>query len=331
MPKSTSLFCLLLCLSGLPARAEEAAPATKGPKQLLLISFDGAADNRLWEKSRDIARRSKAHFTYFLSCTTLMARGPASKAYQGPHQAAGKSNVGFAPNEADVAARLSQIWAAHQEGHDIASHACGHFDGKDWSKGDWLQEFSTFRTVMKNAWKDNGVGDKEPDGWADFAEKGPPGFRAPYLSASNALPQAEKEAGLLYDASLVTKGPQMPEQDGQLSRFGLPLIPEGPQNRRVIGMDYNLFVRHSGGFDNPSKSAEFDERSYQAFKTTFEAEYNGARNPVQFGFHFVEMNAGAYWRAMERLVTDVCLREDVACVSYSQAVEMVKKPDAGKS
>jgi hypothetical protein len=30
------------------------------------------------------------------------------------------------------------------------------------------------------------------------------------------------------------------------------------------------------------------------------------------------MNGGAYWRAMERLATDVCGKPDVRCVSYSQ-------------
>jgi hypothetical protein len=35
------------------------------------------------------------------------------------------------------------------------------------------------------------------------------------------------------------------------------------------------------------------------------------------------MNGGAYWRAMERLVSEVCHRDDVACVSYSQAIAMI--------
>ena len=34
--------------------------------------------------------------------------------------------------------------AAASEGHEIASHGCGHFDGGSWSKADWLAEFSAF-------------------------------------------------------------------------------------------------------------------------------------------------------------------------------------------
>ncbi len=154
------------------------------------------------------------------------------------------------------------------------------------------------------------------------------GFRAPYLSAPDSLVEAEKEFGFTYDASLVTKVAMLPANDGSLVRFGLPLIPEGPQNRNIIGMDYNLFVRHSAGMDNPSRAAEFEARTYAAFKAAFDKQYDGERVPLQLGFHFVEMNAGAYWRAMERLVTDVCRRTDVACVSYSQAIDLLAERPA---
>ncbi|HCL67217.1 MAG TPA: polysaccharide deacetylase [Rhizobium sp.] len=318
-------------LSPAVASASEESPATTREPQLLLISFDGAGDNQLWAKSRELAARSKAHFTYFLSCTNLIPR-KAAKSYQAPGHRPGKSNVGFAPTVEDVTGRLDHIWQAHLEGHEIASHACGHFDGKDWTKDDWLQEFSTFDTVLTNAWKAIGLGDREPEGWQDFVATGITGFRAPYLSATAALAEAEKTAGLFYDASLVTRGPQWPQRDGELTRFALPLIPEGPQDRRIVGMDYNLFVRHSAGLDDPARSIEFEQRAYKAFKAAFDAQYDGERIPLQLGFHFVEMNGGAYWRALDRLVSDVCNRADVACVGYSEAMDMLaKRPPAPRS
>lgn len=313
-----SSSCLALSLA-LPA----AASAADQPKQLVIISFDGAHDNALWQKSREMAARNGAHFTYFLSCTFLMNQD-AKKAYQAPHQKRGKSNVGFAQSDDEIRERLGNIWHAHLEGHDISSHACGHFDGRQWSTADWSEEYATFKATLKNAWKS--VGLQEPDGWQDLVDHGIKGFRAPYLSASEGsdMIAAEKRAGFTYDASLVTKGPAMPVVEDGIIRFGLPLIPEGPKDRPIIGMDYNLFVRHSKGEEDAADSKTFEERSYAAFKEAFDKQYAGDRIPLQLGFHFVEMNGGAYWRALDRLVSDVCHRSDVACVSYSEAIPMIE-------
>ena len=277
-----------------------------------------------------MAKRTGAHFTYFLSCTFLFPKDERAK-YQAPHEKRGRSNVGFAPDREDTITRLGEIWLAKLEGHDIGSHACGHFDGKDWTKADWLKEFSTFDLVLQNAWKDNGLADREPEGWADFVESGITGFRAPYLSAPDSLFQAEREHGFRYDASAVTHDPALPVEKGGLARFGLPLIPEGPKSRRIIAMDYNLFIRHSAGIDHPSKGDEFAERSYQAFRKAFDRQYEGDRIPLQIGLHFVTMNGSAYWAAMERLVAEVCPRPDVACVTYAEALDMLENRNAGKA
>lgn len=336
MSRMPALFLLAALSSGVaiqpalagnrPAEGNASPDAAKRPKQIVLVSFDGAADNALWEKSREIAARTGAHFTYFLSCTHLIDWS-RKDSYKAPGYRAGRSNVGFAPTPENAAARLDQIWKAHQEGHEIANHACGHFDGKDWTKADWLQEFDSFDRILKEAWKDNGVSEKEPDGWADFVASGIKGFRAPYLSQSDALSAAQRATGMRYDASLVTPGPVPPRRKGNLVSFGLPLIPEGPRQRRIIAMDYNLFIRHSVGIETPARSAEFEQRSYNAFKAAFDAEYDGDRVPIQIGLHFVEMNGGAYWRAMERLVNEVCPRQDVACITYSQAVDGMEAMD----
>jgi hypothetical protein len=37
------------------------------------------------------------------------------------------------------------------------------------------------------------------------------------------------------------------------------------------------------------------------------------------------MNGGAYWRALDRFLTETCGKPDVACVSYAQALPMIAK------
>lgn len=314
---------LALCLAPLAVLSGMNASAEDKPEQIVLVSFDGAADNALWKKSIEMAARNNAHFTYFLSCTFLMS--PDEKAaYKAPHEHRGRSNVGFAQSQEEVKARLGYIWQAHLDGHDIASHACGHFDGAKWSESDWTQELTTFRNTLANAYEANKLEAEKPEGWDNFVTQDITGFRAPYLSVSPGLASALMETGFKYDVSLVSRGPVMPEKDHTLTRFSLPLIPEGPHNRRIIAMDYNMFIRHSGGIESTKKSGEFEERAYEAFRAEFDRQYAGDRIPLQLGFHFVEMNGGAYWRALDRLTSEVCSMPDVACLSYAEALEHLK-------
>ncbi|MDP3896227.1 MAG: polysaccharide deacetylase [Mesorhizobium sp.] len=321
LPRSRVLaasFAALLSGAGL------CAAETRGP-QYVLISFDGANSIALWDRSLKLADATGARFTYFLSCVYLLS--PEDRTlYRGPGKAAGRSNVGFAASREDATQRLARIWAASQTGHEIASHGCGHFDGKDWSKADWRTEFGQFSTVFRKAWEINGA--TAPAGWADFAAHGVKGFRVPYLSTGSALDGALKEAGFAYDASGVSRGPQPPVEAGARAEFALPMIPEGPSARRIIAMDYNLFVRHSGGIDRPSQADEFAERSYQAFAAAFRSEYDGARVPLQMGFHFTLMNGGAYWTALERFAAEFCVKPDVRCVSYGDYLRERRPGDA---
>jgi peptidoglycan/xylan/chitin deacetylase (PgdA/CDA1 family) len=291
-------------------QAEETAP------QYVVISFDGAHDNALWRRSRALGEETGAHFTYFLSCVYLLSPETRHE-YQAPNRSAGRSNVGFGETKQDVAERLTQIWTARSEGHEIASHGCGHYDGKDWRKADWLGEFASFTRIVRDAFAINGIPD-EPDDWKHFVETEISGFRAPYLSASSSLLKALGQSGFHYNASAVSNGPETADRSGTVVSYALPTVPEGPKARRIIAMDYNLFVRHSGGIERRSDAALFSERAYQAFKTAYEAERGGRRRPLQLGFHFVLMNGGAYWDALERFAREVCGRPDTRCVSYSE-------------
>ena len=288
----------------------EAAPKT----QYVLISFDGAHDVAQWERSRALASRTGARFTYFLSCVYLLS--PETRSiYKAPGYSSGRSNVGFASSTEDVAKRLNEIWKARGEGHEIASHGCGHFDGAAWTKADWSAEFDAFDTIVGDAWTLNGIAD-EPAGWRRFVEHDISGFRAPYLATGKAMFEALADHGFSYDASGVSRGPTDPDRSKAVVRFALPQIPEGPSERRIIAMDYNLFVRHSGGIESTDKDQTYENRAHDAFVDAFETQYRGERVPLQIGFHFSLMNGGAYWRALERFADEVCIKPGVMCVSY---------------
>jgi peptidoglycan/xylan/chitin deacetylase (PgdA/CDA1 family) len=309
------------------AFADPPAPvAPAKPKQVVIISFDSARDISQWKRSRALAARTGAHFTYFVSCVFLLSP-ETRKQYTAPGKTAGKSNIGFAASRQEVADRLEQIGLAASEGHDIGSHGCGHFDGKEWSKADWLSEFGAFEHILENAYAINGIA-PEPAGWRDTARKAVVGFRAPYLSANKALYEALPAAGFLFDASGVSRDPIEPPTSHGITRFSLPQIPEGPSSRPVIAMDYNLYVRHSGGFERPSQAAEFTERTYDAFRAAFDAQYAGKRIPLELGFHFTLMNDGAYWNALERFAGEVCVMTQVECISFRDYVSRHEEKQA---
>jgi peptidoglycan/xylan/chitin deacetylase (PgdA/CDA1 family) len=320
MPLYFRSLAFLLSL-GLAAPAAFAGEKEREP-QFVVISFDGAHDVAQWKRSRTLARATGARFTYFLSCVFLLSNETRAT-YTGPGRKPGQSNVGFAETKAEVAERLDQIRSARREGHEIASHGCGHFDGKGWSAADWGKEFAQFRTILRDAYKINGI-EGEPKGWRRFAETGISGFRAPYLSVNAGLAEALVADGLTYDASSVSRGPASPRRKGGLWHFALPMVPEGPKSRRVIAMDYNWFVRHSDAVEQPDTDGRFEERSYRALMDAFEAEYDGARTPLQAGFHFTLMNGGAYWRALERFAREVCGKEEVRCIGYGDLVKTLE-------
>src|SRR5258707_11122851 len=85
-----------------------AARAPAKPKQIVIISFDSARDISQWKRSRALAQRTGAHFTYFLSCVFLLTPETRTE-YTAPGKTAGKSNIGFAASKQEVAERLAQI------------------------------------------------------------------------------------------------------------------------------------------------------------------------------------------------------------------------------
>jgi peptidoglycan/xylan/chitin deacetylase (PgdA/CDA1 family) len=290
----------------LAAMASDTAPPG------IIVSFDGVRDNSLWQRSLTLGRETGARFTYFVSCVNLLSDANRER-YQPPDRKRGTSNVGFGGSTEDVSERLKLIWQAHLEGHEIASHGCGHFDGKSWSRQDWAHEFAQFQTVMRDAWTINGTAG-EPEGWKAFAETAITGFRAPYLATGKPLFAALGDAGFRYDASTVSNGIQKPVGGG-VRRFSLPLIAEGPRQRPIIAMDYNLFARHSKAEETPDTDGVFEARASAAFGAALQGATTSA--PLQIGFHFVLMNDGAYWRALERFARDNCSAAKTACVSYA--------------
>lgn len=332
--------------------------------QYVLLAFDGSKSIPMWKETvkfaDDMRKNGKdVNFTYFVSSVYYLKQAKAASVYTGPHHGAGKSDIGFSENDSTVLSnRIQATNNAKSEGHEIASHACGHFDGNTWTKDDWRKENAFFNKIMFDSSVINGVSTKPI-----FTKEDIKGMRAPLLAQKTAeLYPALKEDGFTYDTSNITTPTSYPRKQYGIWNFALGSlrIPTSEQNlntlstagKKTLSMDYNFFVAHTAGVDltmdnvkkslmNNGLSAEdaaakapeayrkkikqFEDETYWTYMTYFNVNYNGKRAPIHIGHHFSKWNDGAYWNAMKRFAAEVCGKDEVKCVTYSELVSILEK------
>jgi hypothetical protein len=308
-----------------PASAEDRPAA---PPQFVMLAFDGGKDNDFWKASREFAAANNVHFTYFVSCVYYLADADKT-AYVEPRNGPGKSTIGWGGKPDEIAERLRQTRAAMSEHQEIASHGCGHFDGRQYSAAMWNSEFSQFNSIMANAWKHYGEG-AEPAGWSDYftrPEYG--GFRAPYLSFNkDALWSALSNMKFVYDTSAPSRAGDWPVKDNGLWEFPLVDLHIAGTHRVTLTMDYNFYMAQTGARrGNPKNFQRYEDQVFNTYMAYFKDSYFGNRAPIHIGHHFAQWNGGAYWKALQRFASAVCNSKDypdVRCANYSELVEFME-------
>jgi peptidoglycan/xylan/chitin deacetylase (PgdA/CDA1 family) len=319
--KPAALIVLLTAVSlAMPAIAVERPP------QFVAIAFDNCTELERWQELSDFAHalnkdRDRIHLTFFVSGINYLANDRRN-AYEGPHQRRGASNINFGGTAEDVQKRIAFINDMRARGHEIASHAVGHFDGRLWSAADWRQEFSSYAEIFDNVGRLNGFGDKFSFAAADIK-----GFRAPYLSHSPGLYSVLRERGFRYDTSGTSDPSRWPEKKDGLWRFNLTDIKLHRSNRRTLSMDYNFFIVQAFGLDNSSTRAIHRDEMLETYIDYFRTNYAGNRAPLHIGHHFFSYHGGAYNDALKAFARAVCGLPEVRCVSYSEIADYMDKLD----
>ena len=322
------ILCLIIFLQKKPAVTEAPAPQkevyTYIP-QFVVLSFDGSKSLKMWKDTRAFARdmaekSTPIHFTYFINPVYFLTKEEKDM-YQGPRHAKGETPIGFSDSANSVVERVNQVNGAFAEGHEIGSHAVGHFDGSIWSYDEWKQEFEMFKTIFfRNQ--------------LYFIEKDIIGFRAPELGVNKNLFSLLADTGFRYDASGVAKGDKWPYKDARgLWRYSLGTIFLGKNHRPTLAMDYNIWLYQK---ENAQQTwTQNFEEVVEGYTDYFNKNYNGDRAPVIIGHHFSGWNDNVYWEAMKTFARDVCTRPEVRCVSFRELTdyldeygvpELVKKP-----
>ncbi len=295
----------------------QAAPAVERPPQFVAIAFDNCTELERWQEWTDFAAElnrsgERVRFTFFVSGINFLSNAK-KHLYQGPKQSRGASRINFGGSADDVRKRVGFMNALHRDGHEIASHAVGHFDGRGWSEAAWTSEFKSFDGLLDEVARNNEL--SPGDGLA-FGAKDVVGFRAPYLAHSPGLYATLNQRGYRYDTSGTMPASAWPEKRDGIWRFNLAEIRMAGSRRATLSMDYNFLVAQSGAAPIASRREQFRQQMLDSYLNYFRANYTGNRAPIHIGHHFSDYQNGAYREALKQFARSVCGLPEVRCVTY---------------
>jgi hypothetical protein len=323
---------VLLACAGvvLSVVSSQAVTPVERPPQFIAIAFDNCTELERWQEWTDFAAElnrsgERVRFTFFVSGINFLSNAK-KQIYQGPNQSRGASRINFGGSADDVRQRVAFMNALHRDGHEIASHAVGHFDGRSWGAAAWASEFSSFDSLLRNVAQNNELG---ADAGFAFSTKDIAGFRAPYLAHSPGLYTTLAQRGFRYDTSGTMPSQNWPEKRDGIWRFNLAEIKLAGSGRATLSMDYNFLVAQSGAAPNASRREQFRQQMLDSYLNYFRTNYTGNRAPIHIGHHFSDYQNGAYRDALKSFARMVCGLPEVRCVAYRTLADYMDslKPD----
>ena len=320
MKKLVLLSALLLASSS----AANAQSTVERPPQFVLMAFDNCTELERWKELTEFADdmnrdRDRVHFTFFVSGVNFIADASRSS-YEGPRQRRGQSMINFGGTPDQVRKRVDYINGLFRSGHEIGSHAVGHFKGASWSAAEWGQEFLAFNQAFKDVAKNNGLAD---DVRLDVPLSRVVGFRAPYLATSPGLYTVLKANGFRYDTSGNSASDAWPVKTDDVWRFNLARLKLFGSGRSALSMDYNFFVAHSRAGSDPKRIGAMRDQIVQTYLEYFKTNYAGNRAPLHIGHHFFDYNGGAYKEALKIFAKLVCGLPEVRCATYAALADFM--------
>lgn len=259
------------------------------PPQFVMFAFDGSYNNDVWQYARDFSRHQKQsgidnRFTFFINPVYFLheenksAYSPTGFRLERRNGEVVKvrnrgSAIGWGDGVQDISERVDQMNDAYSEGHEIGSHAVGHFDAgykeckmdpltrkcaRDennniqwkwdlrWSEADWRSEFEQFYSILDNVFTLNKIRPSAKQSRGLLFRDEIKGFRAPVLGISDGLWPNLPKFGIQYDTSKTNFENYWPSRN-QYGTWNFPLaeVMEPGGARRWISMDFNFCVRDS--------------------------------------------------------------------------------------
>jgi peptidoglycan/xylan/chitin deacetylase (PgdA/CDA1 family) len=345
-----------MALSVVAGPAKAKAEQVERPPQYVLLAFDGSYRNSMWQYLREFSKKQKENgvdnrFTFFINPVYLLY-SENKKIYNPPgyHMSSHGmtknigSAIGWGDDQQDISDRLDNMNGAFEEGHELGSHAVGHWDGSKWSADEWKYEFQQFFYILDNVFALNKIKERALEFRDSIV-----GFRAPLLGYSKGLYQELPEFGIKYDTSQQDNGMEYwPRQrkDSKIWNFPLANVHIPGTAKHYPTMDYNFcandtlellrkdptLLKYTVKVNGKTKGNSADCLSYvpdetkqfikgrmfEAYMNYFNNNYYGNRAPVSIGHHFSPWMSGAYFEAMMDIASAVCSKPEVKCVTYHE-------------
>jgi peptidoglycan/xylan/chitin deacetylase (PgdA/CDA1 family) len=315
---------LLSIASALVAGLSPAHAEVDRPPQFVVMAFDNCTELERWQELSDFAADmnrdgDRVHFTFFVSGVNLLADA-SRHVYAGPRQRAGYSPINFGGSSDDVRKRVEYLNALNASGHEVASHAVGHFNGASWSPAEWTREFRSFNDILDKVAANNRLPEEVK---LAFPSQRVVGFRAPYLAAGSGLFAALKGSGFRYDTSRISLPTAWPEKLDGLWRFNLVPLRISGSGRGTLSMDYNFFISQSRGVNDPRRRDLYRDQMVQTYLDWFKTNYAGNRAPLHIGHHFFGYQTGAYNEALKAFARTICSLPEVRCTTYEKLADFM--------
>jgi hypothetical protein len=303
------------------------------PPQFVLVSFDGAGWDDMWEYWFDVAQRVPFRFTAFLSGTYLLS-DETKDAYHPPYYAPGTSEISWYSPE-DLPTEIAHLNRALAEGDEIGTHFNGHFcsgaglpsGGNSWTTADWDTELAQFFHLLRAYRTINGLPARDH---LNLKPGDVHGVRTPCLEGlPGQLYPALRAHRLTYDSSFSHPGLQWPQRLDGVWEIGMATypvhgtLPDGRTGVPITTMDYNYFFTQRGASDDgltPADSAHDRDQVLATYRDLYEAAWHGDRAPLVLGNHFNDWNGNAYRDALSSFVEETCGRPETQCITYSDLV-----------
>jgi hypothetical protein len=304
----------------------------KRPPQYVVMSFDGAGNMKGWADTLAFSKKQRIFFTYFLTGTFFLHYSKR-RLYKPPKLYAGANALSWYKSYDEIIKRIKYANIAIKRGHDLGSHANGHFNAneKKWKYKHWISEFKEFDKLVFNPYKNNKIKKKSTHPTLKLKKSDIIGIRCPHLARGRGLFRALLQSGYRYDASGLTTNPnKWPVKRQGIWDFPMVKINMSPTKMYTYSMDWFFYVRQKrkpiskGKLHIKLMHRLYEEQFYQSMLTYFKNNYNGNRAPVHIGLHYFIDGRLLYWRGIKQFAEKICKLPEVKCLSYKHLVTFLE-------